>query len=462
MKERVLKEQVGRTPLTRAHNLEKKLGLSKIYLKLEGNNPSGYTEDRLAYLIIREALSKKKKTICLGTSGTVGGSLAYLAPHFGVKCVFYVPKKNKLLRKKMFSAPNVKIIEHGKTYQDCVQKSREESQKNGWYSANPGLENDVTNMYAFSSIAREILKQAGIVDTVFCQTSNGASVSGVHLGFKEKWTEETIPSIPRIIAASTAHGNAIIESHKKNSEKIIPLEEKEIQETKHNQNMVNRECFNGQSALNAIYDSEGTAIGVTDQELLKAHKEFKKIEDIKLKKRNCFPIAAFLKAVEKGLVSNGVHVIILNDGKADVSVKAIEKRDLNIPYQKFLKKLDRWLVQYTDPMEEIQEAVDDAFENGFVVCAYRGNELVGVSIVSTSKYKTFFPRFHLSYLATQKDTRGMGIATQLMQKVIDLTDGNFSLHVETENKKAARLYEKMGLKKKYYRMFYEGGSPNNP
>jgi len=75
--EKILKMKIGKTPLLRAHKLEKELGISKIYLKLEGNNPSGHIEDRLAYLIIREALSHKKKTICIGTYGTVGGSFSF-------------------------------------------------------------------------------------------------------------------------------------------------------------------------------------------------------------------------------------------------------------------------------------------------------------------------------------------------------------------------------------------------
>jgi threonine synthase len=39
-----------------------------------------------------------------------------------------------------------------------------------------------------------------------------------------------------------------------------------------------------------------------------------------------------------------------------------------------------------------------------------------------------------------------------MEEVRQMTNGNFSLHVDIENKKAIKLYEKMGLKKSYFRM----------
>ena len=435
--------------------MEKELGISKIFLKLEGNNPSGHREDRLAYLLIRDALSRDNKTISMGTYGTIGGSLAYLAQYYDVNCIFYVPNKKKILRKSLLT-PNVKIIEFGRTYEDCVIESRRASEENGWYNANPGLENNIINMYAFSYIAKELSNQTEErIDTIFCPTGNGSSVSGLHLGFKELWVDEDIEYLPKILAVSTDHGNAIIESYKNGSRNILTLSRSNTQESKFNRHMINWKCFNGQDALNAIYDTNGWAIGITDEELLSYYERFKKVEKIKLTRANSFPIAAFYKAVHAHDITDGTHIIILPDGKIDLDIREIDKKDLKISYEEFISKLD------ADPREEIEEAVKDAFENGFVVCAYDRGVLVGIVIISTSKYDVFFPKYHLSYIATKSNIRGMGIATQLIQKVIDLTGGNFSLHVEIDNKRAIKLYEKMGLKKKYFRMFYKGGVIEN-
>jgi threonine synthase len=433
------------------------VGISKIFLKLEGNNPSGHREDRLAHLLIRDALSRGKNTICMGTYGTVGGSLSYLTQFYDVNCIFYVPNKKKILRKKLLTplTPNVEIIEFGRTYEDCVLESRRVSEENGWYNANPGLANNVMNMYAFSYIAKELCDQIGEkIDTVFCPTGNGSSISGLHLGFKELWVDEEIDNLPKIVAVSTDHGNAIIESYKQESKNILTLNKNDIQESKYNRNMINWKCFNGQDALNAIYDTKGWAIGITDEELLSYYSSFKKIEKIKLTKSNSFPIGAIQKSIKENRISDGNHIIILPDGKIDIELREMDKNDLKMSYDEFISKLDKWLIRFSDPIEEIKEAVEDAFNNGFVICAYDRGLLVGIVIVSTSKYDVFFPKYHLSYIATKSDIRGRGIATQLIQKVIELTNGKFSLHVETDNKRAIKLYEKMGLKKKYYRMFF--------
>ena len=128
--DKILKTQIGRTPLVRATKLEKDLGISKIYLKLEGNNPYGHREDRLAYLIIREALSHNKKTICIGTYGSVGYSLAQLTNHFDIKCVFVVPKQKKMTQPELFNPEHIEVIKHGRTYEDTVVESRRLAEEN--------------------------------------------------------------------------------------------------------------------------------------------------------------------------------------------------------------------------------------------------------------------------------------------------------------------------------------------
>jgi threonine synthase len=315
------------------------------------------------------------------------------------------------------------------------------------------------NMYAYSYIAQEINEQMeGDLDQIFCQTSSGSSISGLHLGFKQLWIKEDIDRLPRINAVSTSQGNALVESFNNGSRSIMTLEKNDINETKTNRNVVNWECFNGQDALNAIYDTGSKVIGISDEELKELSDRFKRLErKIKYTLQNFYPLAAFIKEAEQGDLKKGNYVILLNDGKVNVELRRLFKKNLDMPYDEFLSLLDTWLVQFSDPVEEIREATDNAFKEGYVIGAYDRGELVGIVVLSTSKWETFFPSFHLSYIATKRDLRGMGIATLLIQKAIELSKGSLSLHVETDNKRAIKLYEKMGLKRKYYRMLYQGG-----
>jgi len=457
MVEELVKQRVGGTPLVRARRLEKELGFSKIYLKLEGNNPSGHRSDRLAYLIIRDALSRNKKTISMSAYGSLGYSLSDLSKYFDVHCKFFVTNKKRIKKVDLLDLDHVDIIECGTSYAKCVQTSREMAKKKGWYDANPGFANSVINMYAFSYIAQELHRQSREqIDTVFCQVFNGSSISGLHLGFKELWVNEDIEMLPKLWAVGTTNGNALIESFRQNRREILQLDPTQITKTKYSRHMVNGDCSNGQDALNALHDTYGKAVGVTDEELVTQVKRFKKLEKIRLSLRNAYPIAAFITSVENGDLSPGNHIIILDDGKVDLDIQVINKTDLSVSYNHFLNKLNDWLVEFSDPRDEMKEAVENAFQHGYVICAFERDTLVGIAILSRTRFETFFPKYHLSYIATRKDVKGKGTATQLLQKAIEITQGDLSLHVETTNPRAIRLYEKMGFRKEYFRMLYKG------
>ena len=452
----ILKRRIGKTPLIRARNLEEKLGLSKIYLKLEGNNPSGHREDRTAFLIIKNAIAKKKSTICIGTFGVIGGSLAYLSQFFNLNFVFIVHKKDKLLRKKRINQSNVQIIEYGNNYADCVYESRRLSDENDWYDANPGLKCNLMSVYAYSQISMELAEQIDNNETfVFCQTGDGSSISGLHMGFTQLWINEKIDKIPHLFPVSTAHGNAIVSSFQNSQLELIPLSQKDLKESRFNRSVINSECTNGQEALNAVYDSNGKVLGITDDFLRETHKEFKRIEKITLSVNNTFPIAGFIKEARENNLHQANYVIVLNDGRITTDIREIEIDDLDNGFDEFLNLLDEWLIQFSDPFEEIKEAVENAFKYGHVLCAFEQNTILGIAIISRSRFDTFFPKFHLSYIATKRNLKGKGIATQLLQTAIEITKGDISLHVEAENKRAIKLYQKMGFKKKYYRMLHD-------
>ncbi|GAB6135965.1 GNAT family N-acetyltransferase [Thermococcus prieurii] len=145
-----------------------------------------------------------------------------------------------------------------------------------------------------------------------------------------------------------------------------------------------------------------------------------------------------------------------NKGRTIVVLRGPAMIPLDI--ETFVDTLDEWLGEFSDPKNEILEAVYNALAKGFILLAYEEGELAGIAVVSRICFETFFPRYHLSYIATKPEFRGRGIGTMLLEKVKEVTGGDFSLHVDVKNTNAIRLYEKVGMKKKYYRMLYRGGT----
>ena len=114
------------------------------------------------------------------------------------------------------------------------------------------------------------------------------------------------------------------------------------------------------------------------------------------------------------------------------------------------------LQEYGDPKPDIEKAVNYALKEttsfgGFILVSFLENEISGVVVVNQTGMKDYIPENILVYIATHKKHRGKGIVKMLMQKSIDLAEGNIALHVEPDNP-ARFLYEKVGFSSKYIEM----------
>jgi len=114
------------------------------------------------------------------------------------------------------------------------------------------------------------------------------------------------------------------------------------------------------------------------------------------------------------------------------------------------------LDQYGDTKEAISKCIAYAYgdgpgQDGFILIAHEGNEILGVVIINRTNMSGFIPENILVYIAVHEKTRGKGVGKALMQKIIDETEGDIALHVEPDNP-AKFLYEKFGFTNKYLEM----------
>ncbi len=77
--ENILESEVGDTVLTRARNIEREVGLRQLYLKFEGDNPSGTRKDRIAFAQVMDAVRRGFDAITVATCGNYGVAMAIAA-----------------------------------------------------------------------------------------------------------------------------------------------------------------------------------------------------------------------------------------------------------------------------------------------------------------------------------------------------------------------------------------------
>jgi len=82
----------GGTGLHHCKRLGRKLGLRKLYVKNEGENPTGSFKDRGMTVAISKAIELSKKKVLCASTGNTAASLAAYSARAGMKCIVLVPK----------------------------------------------------------------------------------------------------------------------------------------------------------------------------------------------------------------------------------------------------------------------------------------------------------------------------------------------------------------------------------
>lgn len=440
----------GKTPLLRAKELESYFGVKEIYLKLEGTNPYGHKYDRMAEVLVKDAIAMNKDTILVDGTQHYIKSMREYASRSELKVIIPVFINEKWKRKEY---SDQELIDFTKAkFDNKMVFLSDYSKEQGHYNGTGYNSRHISHM-ALEEIGEEITqKLKGEVSSVFTQLGYGYTVTSLYSGFLREWVQGEMEKYPQIFSCTIPKGNKIFDDYKKTLQ-IDSLDKYDVKINKYSRHLFTDDNYFLEDTLKAVNETRGSIISI-DEELLKESANLlRKKEDIVLSTEEAYSFAGFYKMAKEGKLSNGKHVIILNDGASNIEIKEI--KDFNEYSLKELTDIvEDWLVEYGDPRNEMEDAVENAIEKGYFFLAYRNGIPQGVCVLVNINIDTFLATYHLAYIGTKAGNKGRGIATKLIEKAIDVSDGKLSLHVETQNTRAKKLYEKVGFKVKYYRMNY--------
>jgi len=266
--EDILESDVGDTTLSRARNIEREIGLRQIYLKFEGDNPSGTQKDRIAFLQARDALRRGFDAITVATCGNYGAAVALAASVAGLRCIIYIPEAYHTRRMEEMTAFGAEIVKVPTDYEGAVVVSRERAEKEDLYDANPGGANTSLQLRAYGEIAYEIYDELRDAPAaVAVPVSNGTTLAGIYRGFLSLYRRGRTSKFPKMIAGSARRKNPIINAFKKGLSRCEDLDPAKIRETSVNEPLINWQSLDGDHALEAIRSTGGWAGDASDREM---------------------------------------------------------------------------------------------------------------------------------------------------------------------------------------------------
>jgi threonine synthase len=310
--EDIINLEIGDTGLQRAKSLEREFDVRQLYIKYEGDNPTGTQKDRIAFAQVYDALRRDYHTISVATCGNYGVAVALAATLAGLKCVIYIPESYHTERIVEMIQLGAAIVRWPGSYEDVVNESIQKSTENEWYDANPGGCNTPIQITAYAQIAHEIVSDLGDAPK-YCAApvSNGTLFAGIYRGFVSLHKRGKTSRIPKMIAASSTNKNPIISSFIAGLTECKDLNKNTIKETIYNEPLINWHSFDGNEALEAIYKSNGSAYHVSDAKLKKMKALLMKIEGLKILPASTAGLIGLLELHQKEHLEADRYVAVL-------------------------------------------------------------------------------------------------------------------------------------------------------
>ncbi len=302
----LIEEEVGDTATKRARGLERSTGISRLYLKYEGDNPTGTQKDRIAFAQVRHALHEECDTVSLATCGNYGVAVALAAQLAGLRCRIYIPAGYHTAREPEMCALGATVERLPGTYEEVVEQSSKLAVRHGWYDTNPGGRNAALQLEAYARIGHELAEQLQH-DISWCAApvSNGTLLAGVYRGLQAQGCTT------RMLAGSSTHKNPIVESFRAGLQHCRDLDPAKIQETHVNEPLINWHAFDGDHALQALLASNGTATNVSDKNLLAAAALIRKTEGYHVLPASTAGLYGLLRLHEKQALPPATYVAVL-------------------------------------------------------------------------------------------------------------------------------------------------------
>ena len=271
----------GETPLIQATALGERLGLDRLFLKNETRNPTGSYKDRMAAVLVARAREVGAKVIAVASSGNGGAALAAYAAVAGLDCVIFTTANTPPAMQAQMLAYGAKVVALP-TGLDRWTLLQQAVEVHGWYPASNYLETPIgSNPYGvegYKTLAYEVWEQLGreAPDVMALPVCYGDGLSGTARGFDDLAALGYVRRPPRLVAGEVGdEGGGPLSRALAGS-----LEDPPTVETGPS---VAISIGGGRStyqALHALRETDGRAVTVGDEELLRWQAELARGEGI--------------------------------------------------------------------------------------------------------------------------------------------------------------------------------------
>jgi threonine synthase len=301
----------GFTPLLAAKRLGERLDLSELYIKDESQNPTQSFKARGMTTAVSMAKELGVKKLAVPSAGNAAGALAAYAARAGLECFIFMPR----------DTPRANVVECEQTgahvtlmdglITDCGAEVARRKEAEGWFDVSTLKE--PYRVEGKKTLGYELAEQLNweLPDVIVYPTGGGTGLIGMWKAFNEMeamgWIGAKRPQMITVQSAGCAPIVNAFESGERFADEFpnAATVASGLRVPK---------AIGDFLILDAIRESGGSAIAVTDKELVEATKEIGAAEGVFCAPEGAACLPALRKLIDQGKVSRNDRVVLFNTG----------------------------------------------------------------------------------------------------------------------------------------------------
>jgi len=286
-------------------------GLSNLVVKNEGTLPSGTFKARGSAVGISKAKELGVKGIAIPTNGNAGAAWALYAARAGMPAIVVMPElaPRVPMTECQVSGADVFLIDG--TIRDAGTAVSQMVKKNQFY--NVSTFNEPYRLEGKKTMGLEIAEQFqwSLPDVIVYPTGGGAGIIGIYKAFRELrelgWIEGPLP---RLVVVQSVGCSPLVRAFHNKERTTVEWDNPETVAF----GMRVPKPLGDFMILDYLYETNGTALTVTDAEILKAQNQVVRLEGLHVCPEGAAALAGIAKLREQDWVHADERVLVINTG----------------------------------------------------------------------------------------------------------------------------------------------------
>ncbi|MER7442355.1 threonine synthase [Micromonospora avicenniae] len=303
----------GWTPLLRAPSYGAEIGVTDLIVKDEGLIPTGSFKARGAAVGISRARELGVRRIAMPTNGNAGAAWATYAARAGIGATIVMPLDAPTIcrRECVAAGADLRLIDG--LISDAGRRVAQLVGDSGGAIFDAGTLREPYRLEGKKTMGYEIVEQLGwqVPDVIIYPTGGGVGLIGIHKALHELrelgWISDRLP---RLVAVQSTGCAPIVRAFAAGEERAEPWADAQTVAF----GITVPAPLGDELILTALRDSSGTAVAVSDEEILADLRAFAAREGLLLCPEGAACLTAARQLRAGGWIRAGERVVVLNTG----------------------------------------------------------------------------------------------------------------------------------------------------